>query len=513
MFRLIKVAGWSDGPTRCNAIYIHGLGGHAYDTWTRHSDLAGYWPLWLANDIQGLSAHSLQYPAAASSWLGASLNIYDRAQTVLEELLSNPDFQKCPLVFITHSMGGLIVKQVLREADRRSQIGDEGAKRIISATKAVVFIATPHLGSYQATLLRRLSFLVWPSEATQDLAANSASLRELHQWYIDWPAAKRIRHLEFQETKDTYGFGVVSRAVPGLNTTPIPIDENHINACKPLSRDNPPYKRTRQLIEEILKSDGKATKAGMRLQEEDLSRLRSRAGSDLAFRSRRAASIATSVAVVVGAANLPWLPELIASALPKACYVVNAETGQPDKKLGKRDCRPGKLTFIKWVDEAEYPGRDPDTDRLPNDRANRALSFERFDSAGNTIWTETNLVRAVEGRSFWTGPRGGWLEVATTESSGRKGLLLRRGNVNESVSCLAQGEKNPCGALAGDVCLLEAFVPSDIDKKLKERNNPLMCYRWATFKCDGTFPVKLGGKAATAFDVCVGAIVDAVTDR
>lgn len=513
MFRLIKVAGWSDGPARCNVIFIHGLGGHAYSTWTRGGDVANFWPLWLASDIQGVETHTLQYPAAPSSWLGASLSIYDRAQTVLEEILAEPALHKCPLVFIAHSMGGLIVKELLREADRRAANGDSSAKRTISQVKAVIFIATPHLGSYQATMLRRISFFVWPSEATQDLTANSSNLRQLHQWYVDWPPAKKIRHLEFQETRDTFGFSIVTRAVPGLNTNPIPIDENHINASKPPTRDNPPYKRTRQLLEELLNSEGKPSYSRtVRFKQEKLSAVR----ADQAFNGRRAASI---LAVTALAMSLSYetlrsgMERIAASLLRTKCFVYNPETSLPDKSMGVRDCRKGGIVYVKWVDEAEYPGVDRETNRLPNDRANRALSFEKIDSGGNAVWTESNLVRVLEGRSYWTGSKGGWLEVGKVDVGGRQGMLLRRGFVGEKVECLRPGESNRCGAGPGDLCLLETLIPTDVDKLVNDKNNPSMCYRWTSFKCDGSFPVKIGGKSSGPFDVCVGAIVDAARGR
>jgi hypothetical protein len=48
------------------------------------------------------------------------------------------------LIFVAHSLGGIIVKEVLR----RSQISSEpGVKNIVECTEAVVFMGTPHRGS------------------------------------------------------------------------------------------------------------------------------------------------------------------------------------------------------------------------------------------------------------------------------------------------------------------------------------------------------------------------------
>jgi hypothetical protein len=57
MSQLIKVAGWTGG-VRAIAIFIHGLGGHAYDTWQRGTDSQSFWPLWLATDVNGLAVYT-----------------------------------------------------------------------------------------------------------------------------------------------------------------------------------------------------------------------------------------------------------------------------------------------------------------------------------------------------------------------------------------------------------------------------------------------------------------------
>jgi hypothetical protein len=58
MTRLIKVAE-SDGGVRVNVVFVHGLGGHPYDTRQRNGDSKTLWPAWLARDISGLAASTL----------------------------------------------------------------------------------------------------------------------------------------------------------------------------------------------------------------------------------------------------------------------------------------------------------------------------------------------------------------------------------------------------------------------------------------------------------------------
>lgn len=60
--------GWPGKP-RADVIFVHGLGGHAYDTWRRAPDDNSFWPLWLAEDIAGLAVYTLACEAPPSNWL------------------------------------------------------------------------------------------------------------------------------------------------------------------------------------------------------------------------------------------------------------------------------------------------------------------------------------------------------------------------------------------------------------------------------------------------------------
>jgi len=168
MSQLIKIAGYPGAP-RASVIFVHGLGGHAYDTWRRDikkkvGDDATFWPLWLAQDVEGITVYTLAYEAPASNWLGTSMPLQDRAVNVLEILLGAPDLKTGPIVFVCHSLGGLIVKQLLldlqQQKDRRKD-----AKDLLNRVTEIVFAATPHTGSRRASLLDRLRFFAWPSRS------------------------------------------------------------------------------------------------------------------------------------------------------------------------------------------------------------------------------------------------------------------------------------------------------------------------------------------------------------
>lgn len=181
---LNKVAFWNGEP-RVNVVFVHGLGGDAAGTWQRDGDAATFWPAWLSQDTPGLTAWTLAYDAPPTRWFSGAktaMALQDRAGNVLEYLLAQPALRGCPLVFVCHSLGGLVVKQVIRTAGDRRAYSTEAAA-FLDTVRGVVFIATPHTGSTHATLMDWLRSIARPSPSTLDLVKNNANLRNLNVWY------------------------------------------------------------------------------------------------------------------------------------------------------------------------------------------------------------------------------------------------------------------------------------------------------------------------------------------
>ena len=76
-------------------------------------------------------------------WAKGEMNLYERANDMLEQLASFGIGDK-PIVFITHSLGGLLAKVMLRASNECS---DASWKRIVENTRLVAFLSTPHIGA------------------------------------------------------------------------------------------------------------------------------------------------------------------------------------------------------------------------------------------------------------------------------------------------------------------------------------------------------------------------------
>jgi tetratricopeptide (TPR) repeat protein len=252
MSRIVKLASWNGEP-RASVVFVHGLGGHVYDTWRRGPDDNTFWPVWLAQDVEGLAVYSLAYEAPPSNWLGTAMPLQDRAVNIFETLLTEPGLRSGPIGFVCHSLGGLIVKKILLDLQQQAARRPEAADFLARVTE-VVFAATPHTGSMQASWLDRLRFLAWPSSIARVLVANDPSLRDINVAYRGLADERRstLRHRIFYETRGTPGGTIVNEASadPGLpGDPPVPIDADHIGIVKPADRSSLLYARVRQFAE------------------------------------------------------------------------------------------------------------------------------------------------------------------------------------------------------------------------------------------------------------------------
>jgi pimeloyl-ACP methyl ester carboxylesterase len=160
MLRLLKLTDAVAHP-RASVIFVHGLGGDPRDTWQRASDPSSFWPLWLAEDLKGLMVYSVGYEAPISRWRGNAMHLIDRATSLLARFSVEPDLQQGPIILIGHSLGGLVIKQLLRTAESEARHSTEAASFFRRVTK-VVFLATPHAGSGLAVWADRLRVLIRP---------------------------------------------------------------------------------------------------------------------------------------------------------------------------------------------------------------------------------------------------------------------------------------------------------------------------------------------------------------
>lgn len=219
------------------------------------------WPRdWLAPDLGSVRVLALNYQTHLSDWLTEHpiqhKTIEQRASELLQELQEAGVGQR-PVVWVSHSMGGLLVKQILKqstESDRESCL--------IRQTKGIVFYSVPHLGADLTHWPLKLSRLVLPSEEVRTLQKNSPQLIRLHQDFHSIASKNKIEILSVSESLKSRiaARGLVFEAKLVANDANLfdrersfVLQQDHFHICKPSSRNSLSYVLTAQFIRRVLR--------------------------------------------------------------------------------------------------------------------------------------------------------------------------------------------------------------------------------------------------------------------
>ena len=182
-------------------VFVHGLQGHPRRTWQssvtpqqhtlgRHpfkrwkagsSDKEGtgvFWPADLIpQDFPNLRVLTYGYDSKVTGYYASSKSkngIFDHGNSLLNALnRERTNLSNRPIIFVAHSLGGLVVKQAIVEARKRANSGD--IHNIYTSARAVIFFGTPHRGSDSASWGLMASNL---AKAAQ-MDVNDAILRDL----------------------------------------------------------------------------------------------------------------------------------------------------------------------------------------------------------------------------------------------------------------------------------------------------------------------------------------------
>ena len=165
---------------------MHGLNGNPYSYW-QHDDVIwkdgtppeSFWPAWLGADLPDIAVWSLGYDAAVSAWIVRAMPLVDRATEALATMHVEGIGER-PIVFVTPSMGGLLVKQLLQHS---RNYGQSHWATKWKQTRGVVFISTPHSGADSASWVDRLGHVFRANAPIEDLRAHDPRLRSLNTWF------------------------------------------------------------------------------------------------------------------------------------------------------------------------------------------------------------------------------------------------------------------------------------------------------------------------------------------
>lgn len=286
-------SGAAAAPPEADVVFIHGLRGGPFDTWRTEAcgwnyspagmPLSGSWPTaWLQPEVPGARLLSIGYHSKILDWEGVTIPFEDQAR-FLADKLRRAGVGDRPVVFVCHSLGGLLVKQMLVSAFKRQQAGGGedrvsagaagaaegdaraggetltrapaarpqeeeggGVDRILANTKGIVFFSTPHYGSWMAAAGQNLRIVGLKPSPDVEILRPGPYLEALNDEMGAVHRRDGVRILSFAEADRTNVFesrmGTISTEVvslesayPGYGDIIVLGGTDHVNSCKPRS--------------------------------------------------------------------------------------------------------------------------------------------------------------------------------------------------------------------------------------------------------------------------------------
>ncbi|KAJ5759453.1 hypothetical protein N7520_006609 [Penicillium odoratum] len=249
-------------------VLVHGLMGDAYRTWL-HEGRGVYWPRdLLCSDFK--DARIMVFGYEVNVWHPWSQVSQGRLSGYASHLLGSLSgyrtghLKRRPLVFIAHSLGGLVVQQALITS-RESRI--DYLRQIETHTNGICFLGTPHCGTSLATWGERAArvlnvFKPVNHQIVSLLDPRSEALYEMRRAFHNVlekrkEEGSRIKVVCFYETKPLFRSCVVSEQSATIDGEPsFPIFSNHMGMAKFSNRRDDGYKSiVREITHMISDSD------------------------------------------------------------------------------------------------------------------------------------------------------------------------------------------------------------------------------------------------------------------
>ncbi|KAI5838256.1 hypothetical protein DFP73DRAFT_267821 [Morchella snyderi] len=205
-----------------------------------------FWPLdLLPKSISNARIMAFGYDAdVVNFWKPASQNrIFDHAKALsgaLGNIRESTDTMERPIIFIGHSLGGLVIEDCLLNSNTSHE---DFIRKILRSTTGIAFLGTPHGGSNQAEMAiigaNFLKLITNPNnDILKSLTSSSEALariqQDFHRVINGLPDSQKIKITCFYEELPVKGIGEIvpkhSAILPAYSN--YPLHANHMDMVK-----------------------------------------------------------------------------------------------------------------------------------------------------------------------------------------------------------------------------------------------------------------------------------------
>jgi hypothetical protein len=215
-------------------VFMHGVLGAAEGTWTNKA--GAFWPELIKTDpeLKGFDIYLYQFPTAL---LKRSMSIDELSEDLRLELQNAKVFDHKEVIFVCHSMGGLVTRSFLQKYQSYAP-----------KVSFIYFFATPTEGSEIAAVAK------WLSENSQfgdmvPISDTNYLANQLRAWLAaQFPIASYCAY----EDQRTVGQQIVPmRSAAALCNRPLtPISANHMQIVKPKGHNDKPHRALQNAFRE-----------------------------------------------------------------------------------------------------------------------------------------------------------------------------------------------------------------------------------------------------------------------
>eukprot|EP01084_Bolivina_argentea_P002926 5465_1 len=251
-------------------ILLHGLGGDIKSSWTNKQNHITYSEL-LAKKYPHSKIISYGYPTSFNEGFENIVSLKERGELFVKALTSYiKDHKTKPIIFIAHSMGGLVVKHGLIYSSQRqtysaSNIVANRLYNIYKRTIGIIFYGTPHLGSQIASLYSKFKLLPYfgPSNDIKQLRTDNCVLIDLKKEFRGIVEKHpRHKHIKIMSFIELHGTAIPSKRIVHETSSSCDLSEeietlmkleyNHVEMCKPANENDQRFVHSACFIDDLL---------------------------------------------------------------------------------------------------------------------------------------------------------------------------------------------------------------------------------------------------------------------
>ncbi|KAI0381475.1 hypothetical protein F5Y04DRAFT_255575 [Hypomontagnella monticulosa] len=263
--RYETTAVYTHPDAKVDIVLVHGLNGDPERTWTAKNDV--FWPAdLLPTSLRDARANVLVYGYNADVYSkkhGSHPSdnfIFMHAQTLVTSLThyrKDEQSSQNPIIWVCHSLGGILVKRALLYSNDLKASQHEDYRSIYVSTYGIIFLGTPHTGSGIATwgtMLQAMSDTVVPrtffqseSVLLRTLKRDNETLQNINSHFLD--IYQRFKILMAHENHKTDLKGTRTLIVDANSASPqLPgvtyyaIEATHSGMCKFDNKNAPGYR-------------------------------------------------------------------------------------------------------------------------------------------------------------------------------------------------------------------------------------------------------------------------------